>query len=703
MPGDGQTPATPDVEFVLVVEAGILEQQARLLCESLRAHTGRYRDAPIVAMAPRKERRPSQDFIAFAECNEIAYCDRTLEIECPEYGTSHRVFAAADRAERSDAAVLVILDSDTLFLREPDFALDGADVAVRPVDVKGRCTIGAGDPFDPYWRRLCSLGGLTYERLPFVTPTVDDRPVRASYNGGLVVVRRETGILQAAADLFGRSVRAGMSPHAVGESNVFASTGYVGDVASAYWGSSQAALAIAIWSATDRVRLLDPTYNVPLHVWDAWRARHPSVPLEDLVHVHYHWLCTPGYEAANPMLDGRLPFAPELGAWIRSRVPFCLEAAERVAPVSPTRTRSAAVERAPDPPRVSLVFAVHDPDYGGGLLARTQRHLDALVALANRERLSTEIVIVEWNPRPDRAPFRESLRWPDDLGCVRLRFLEVPDRVHRALPNADRIPIFEYFAKNAGLRRARGRFLLATNPDLLFSPALVRWLARARVSSERFYRVDRRDLSGDLAPGLTLAEQLRFCSAHVSRVHAYFGSYAPRHPGLVARLRARDPGRSLRREYERHRRNRPPRTPPTDDSRARLLLPADGLHRNAAGDFFLMHRDRWFELRGHPELHTHAHIDAILCWAAASAGIAQEILPDRCRLFHQSHDRASHAGFPQTDWAPWYERFVAARRSGSALVVNDRSWGLADETLRAWDACPELIEVACPPATAGTA
>ena len=118
--------------------------------------------------------------------------------------------------------------------------------------------------------------------------------------------------------------------------------------------------------------------------------------------------------------------------------------------------RSASGRRLPDQPRVSFVFAVHDPEYGGGLLPRT-KHIDTLIELANRYRLSAEIVIVEWNPRPDHTPFRESLHWPDNLGDVSLRFFEVPAEIHRTLPNADRIPMFEYLAKNAGLRRARGR------------------------------------------------------------------------------------------------------------------------------------------------------------------------------------------------------------------------------------------------------
>jgi hypothetical protein len=309
------------VEFVLVVEAGALEHQARLLCESIRAHGGAYCDAPIVAVSPLPGSRPSPGFGAFAERHAVEYLELSLNVECPEYGTTHRIYSAAERAERSTAELLVVIDSDTLFLREPDIGLADADVAVRPVDVKGMCTSGAGDDFDPYWRRLCDLGGIDYERLPFITPTVDDRRVRASYNGGLVIVRRSSGILQRAADLFGRAVRAGLRPHPPGHA-VHASTGLVGEIAGAYWGSAQATLSVAIWGTTDRVRILEPAYNVPLHVWDHWRARHLDVPLTDLVHVHYHFLCAQDHVQSNPLLDGRLPLAPAIDTWLRSRVPF---------------------------------------------------------------------------------------------------------------------------------------------------------------------------------------------------------------------------------------------------------------------------------------------------------------------------------------------------------------------------------------------
>lgn len=353
----------------------------------------------------------------------------------------------------------------------------------------------------------------------------------------------------------------------------------------------------------------------------------------------------------------------------------------------------------PDRPKISFVFPVHDPEYGGGLLARTQKHLDALIALANRYRLRAEILIVEWNPRPDRPPFRDSLRWRDNLGSVDLRFLEVPAEIHRGLPNADRLPIFEYIAKNVGLQRARGRFLLGTNPDLFYSPALVEWLASTPLSPGRFYRVDRRDLSQPIPDGSSLAAQIQFCRKHVDQVHAFFGSYRSGHGELARRLKA---------EYERYNVDPNASSHPTNTADARLSVPADGLHRNASGDFFLMARSWWRLLRGYPELYTHAHIDAILCWMASSAGLVQEILPARCELFHQVHHRTSHGGFPQTDWRPWYERYQEAidmrpRSKEPPIVVNRRHWGLANEILREWEARPDLVQVTGPPALRKTA
>ena len=185
----------------------------------------------------------------------------------------------------------VILDSDALFLSEPELLGAAADVAVRPVDLKGSTTSEAGDEFEPYWQALCALAGVPIDILPFVETTIDRKRVRASYNGGYALVRRETGILERSAELFTQSVRADIRPYKSREGfRIFSSTGYVSERSSEYWGSNQAAFAVAAWSMTRRVRVLDARYNVPLHLLADpayWAGQWAGIVPRPR---HYHWM-----------------------------------------------------------------------------------------------------------------------------------------------------------------------------------------------------------------------------------------------------------------------------------------------------------------------------------------------------------------------------------------------------------------------------
>jgi hypothetical protein len=149
----------------------------------------------------------------------VVYVDRVLNTDCPEYGSANRVAAAGHIEATTDHEILVVLDSDTLVVREPTEFLLARDVdaAVRPVDVKGMCTADTADANDRYWQQLCACSGVAYEDVPYVVSTVDGVRVKASYNGGLVVVRARCGLLQRWTDLFFRSVRAGLVPSPAAE------------------------------------------------------------------------------------------------------------------------------------------------------------------------------------------------------------------------------------------------------------------------------------------------------------------------------------------------------------------------------------------------------------------------------------------------------------------------------------------------------
>jgi hypothetical protein len=310
----------PKIAFVACTEEGNLERQALRLFESIRLYTGRFRGCDIFAISPRPGYGASlRARHRFRELG-VQHIDKPLNSTCPYYGSANRVAAGAYVESLGIHDVVVVLDSDTLFLREPtEFLLsDDVDIAMRPVDMQGICSEGREDARDVYWRTLCERFGASLEILPFIESTVDRKRLRASYNGGLVISRTSCGIIQRWAELFFTSIRDGIVPLSSG--TVFrAGVGWVTPEAARLWGSNQAALSLAAWSSTSCVSLLPKTYNFPLHLHDAVVKHGDQVRLSDLVHVHYHWLFDPDALKGNPLLVNSEDFPECQRLWLRAQ------------------------------------------------------------------------------------------------------------------------------------------------------------------------------------------------------------------------------------------------------------------------------------------------------------------------------------------------------------------------------------------------
>lgn len=297
-PGDPDTLDASEVAFVLCVEANRLEPQARLLCESIRTFAGGYRTAPIIAVSPRGRLALGADARAVLESLQVQYVVEPLNETAISYGTVNRIVVGAWAEAHLSSSHLVVLDTDTIFVDEPCFPR--ADVAVRPVDLKGTASSGDGDPLDRYWARMCAFGGIDTSTLPWLATTIDDVRIRASYNGGFTLVRRDLGILRHTADVFLRSVTEDLRPRAGIACDVFASTGFVGQEASEWWGSSQAALSVGIWARASDVRIMDAAYNIPLHLLtdtaSTWPTGLGGSGLAPIL-LHYHYLAEAEYRA----------------------------------------------------------------------------------------------------------------------------------------------------------------------------------------------------------------------------------------------------------------------------------------------------------------------------------------------------------------------------------------------------------------------
>lgn len=307
-----------EIAFLICVEANRLEPQARLLCESIRTFGGRYRKAPILAVSPRPHLALGPEARAHLEALGVTYVVEPLNETGSPYGTINRIVAGAWAEMFASSPYLVLLDTDTLLVGEPDFVR--ADVGVRPVDVKGSASSGAGDPLDAYWTRLCGIGGIDPSRLPMISTTIDKVRIRASYNGGFTVVRRDLGILRRTREIFFASLEEDLRPLAGRELNVFASTGSVGREASEWWGSSQAALSIAIWSTTSDVHTFDERYNIPLNNLTGPGSSWPLRPGFRPVLVHYHHLAEMEYREQLRQTLTRSGCSSDVIGWIEERL-----------------------------------------------------------------------------------------------------------------------------------------------------------------------------------------------------------------------------------------------------------------------------------------------------------------------------------------------------------------------------------------------
>ena len=183
-------------------------------------------------------------------------------------------------------------------------------------------------------------------------------------------------------------------------------------------------------------------------------------------------------------------------------------------------------------PYLSVVVAARNDDHGGNLLHRMQVFINALIGQINRHQLPAELLLVEWNPPADRPSLADTLQWPSDLGLCRVRVIEVPAEVHRRCRHSEALPLYQMMAKNAGIRRAEGEFILATNLDIVFSEELFRFLAERRLERGKMYRIDRYDVAADLPLDATVDQQLAYCQTHLLRINAREGTFRAAPGGL---------------------------------------------------------------------------------------------------------------------------------------------------------------------------
>jgi hypothetical protein len=117
------------------------------------------------------------------------------------------------------------------------------------------------------------------------------------------------------------------------------------------------------------------------------------------------------------------------------------------------------------------------------------------------------------------------------------------------------------------------------------------------------------------------------------------------------------------------------------------------VHTYACGDFTLMAREHWFDVRSYAELDQFSmHLDSMLCYAAHHAGAREQILPEPMRIYHIEHGagsgwtpegegkmyaRISQQGIQSVSYPDLVALIAQMRSLHAPVIFNMDDWGLA--------------------------
>jgi hypothetical protein len=141
-------------------------------------------------------------------------------------------------------------------------------------------------------------------------------------------------------------------------------------------------------------------------------------------------------------------------------------------------------------PYLSIVIVGRNDGFGGGFARACQDYVHSIGRAIKAVPLADiELVIVDFGGNETAKTLAAELEVPAAL-AGKVRFVKVPagvaESVRKALGEAD--GFMEYSAKNAGIRRAKGRFVLVTSPFVILPKQFFEFVSGRQFSDGIVYR-----------------------------------------------------------------------------------------------------------------------------------------------------------------------------------------------------------------------
>lgn len=387
---------------------------------------------------------------------------------------------------------------------------------------------------------------------------------------------------------------------------------------------------------------------------------------------------------------------------------------------------------------ISIVASSRNDDHGGRLLERMQTFVNGVIEQSMRHQVFIELILVEWNPPQDRPRLSHALKIPKDKPYCAIRIITVCPKLHQTFKGANNMPLYQMIAKNVGIRRAKGEYILATNIDILFSDQLFALFKKKKLRSKTIYRVDRLDIPSNLPHTGSFQDVLDFCQNNFFRIHKRFRTK------MIQRNRMKR--KKERKKFAKQlkfilRKCLSPNI--TDFNRWKTLISQTFkqiklpnsylhfdsekylkyfkylldwfkmfvirtskwklcliLHSNGCGDFTLLSKKGWEILRGYPEWPIFSwHIDSLFLYQGVMSGFLHKNFGSKKPIYHIEHSvgsgytpegvdilfsRLKEKKIPYLDMPRFNQhvkKLIQAKRESKKILYNGSDWGMIDQEL----------------------
>lgn len=311
-------------------------------------------------------------------------------------------------------------------------------------------------------------------------------------------------------------------------------------------------------------------------------------------------------------------------------------------------------------PYLSIVVISRNDDHDITLLKRMRIFYTNLLFQLEKYKLPSELIIVEWNPPKKKPPLAKILPMTEKHQYSTVKIITVPNFLHKRFKYSNVLGLYQFIAKNVGIRRAKGKFILATNIDILFSNEVIEYLSKKKLEKDILLRSIRFDIPSSINEIWTISKRLRFCKKNA------YNAYLPQND--TSKLNFIE--KIFKKRY------------------------SEEVFTNACGDFTLLSKETWNMLRGYPEFPLHGvKIDGLLVYQAYFAGNKHEILPATACVYHIEHenswsrekssslqDKLRKKGIPFLTTEE-YSMYVNKIKNHDKYLFNDLDWGLKNEKL----------------------